>query len=51
VNTESGLNMDVDMLLNRLDPLKTNLVYFSPTINLLSSYFVKHEDEESLSLI
>lgn len=41
----------MESILNRLDPLKTGWIYFSPCINLLSSYFLRDENENSLSLI
>lgn len=51
IQEESGIEINPDKLLNSLDPLKHQVIYFSPCIDLLSTYFFKQNDEESVSLI
>lgn len=50
ISVKAGVQINPDAVLNRLDPMKTNWIHYSPCINLLSNYFVRKE-EESLSLI
>ena len=50
INVLNHLEIDPENLLNRLDPMKLNQIHYSPTIELLSTYYIQKEDS-TISLI